>query len=162
MLSNPLPDDTLARIKELLAKDPHKINAELFCILRNNAEALISRLEAAEAKAAAAEAERDALWEDKDDAYRQRMHLVAALARLFPSGVRATNIEGWMPDWHGCVYIDLPTGQISYHYHTSQAHLFQELPPYTKPFDGHEKEDVHARLAALTANPKDTEDEHQP
>lgn len=56
MTPHPLPADTLARIKELLAKDPHKINAELFCILRNNAKALIYRLEAAEERAERAEA----------------------------------------------------------------------------------------------------------
>lgn len=95
--------------------------------------------------------------ESKDDAYRQRNHLVAALARLFDSGIRRTDIQGWNPEWHGCVYIDLPTGengcgppaQISYHYHDNQAPLFADLPPYTKPYDGHTKEDVHARLRAL-------------
>lgn len=86
---------------------------------------------------------------EKDEAYRQRNHLVAALASLFPSGIRATNIEGWEPDWHGCVFIDLPSGQISYHYHDSQAPLFADLPPYTKKWDGHDKETVHKRLAAI-------------
>jgi hypothetical protein len=94
-------------------------------------------------------ADRDAQKEAKDDAYRQRNCLVAALARLFPSGIRPTNIEGWEPDWHGCVYIDLPAGQISYHYHDSEAHLFFDLPPYDKEYDGHTKEMVHARLAAI-------------
>jgi hypothetical protein len=87
--------------------------------------------------------------EEKDEAYRQRNYLVAALARLFPSGIRATNIEGWDPEWHGCVYIDLPSGQISYHYHDSEAHLFAHLPPYTKEWDGHGKELVHNRLRLL-------------
>jgi len=107
------------------------------------------QLMAAEVRAEQAEAALAGAVEDKDEAYRQRNHLVAALARLFPSGVRATNIEGWSPDWHGCVYIDLPSGQISYHYHDSQAHLFAGLPPYDKPWDGHDKKNVHARLAAL-------------
>lgn len=88
---------------------------------------------------------------DKDEAYRQRNHLVAAMAHLFPSGIRATDIEGWEPDWNGCVYVDLPTGQISYHYHDSQASLFANLPPYTKPWDCHDKDVVHSRLAALEA-----------
>jgi hypothetical protein len=89
---------------------------------------------------------------DKDQAYLERNHLVAALARLYPSGIRATNIPDWSPDWHGCVYIDLPSGQISYHYHDSQAHLFVDLPLYTKEWDGHDKDVVHARLAALTTD----------
>jgi hypothetical protein len=87
--------------------------------------------------------------EEKNEAYRQRNHLVAALARIYPSGIRATNIEGWEPEWHGCVLIDLPSGQISYHYHDSHAHLFAGLPPYTKEWDGHDKDVVHARLGAL-------------
>jgi hypothetical protein len=87
--------------------------------------------------------------EEKVEAYRQRDHLVAALAHMFPSGIRATNIAGWDPEWHGCVLIDLPSGQISYHYHDREAGLFADLPPYDKPWDGHDKETVHARLAAL-------------
>jgi len=87
----------------------------------------------------------------KDQAYAERNHVVAAMARLFPSGTRRTDITGWSEDWHGCVYIDLPTGQISYHYHDSQAPLFADLPPYTKDYDGHDKDTVHKRLAALPA-----------
>ena len=89
-------------------------------------------------------------WEaEKDEAYRQRNVLVATLAHLYPSGIRRTNIEGWSEDWHGCVYIDLPTGQISYHYHDSQAYLFSDLPPYTNEWDGHDKEKVEYRLLSL-------------
>jgi len=87
--------------------------------------------------------------EEKDEAYRQRNHLVAALASMFPAGVRKTNLPGWDAEWHGCVYIDLPNGQISYHYHDREAHLFAALPAYEKAWDGHDKETVHARLAGL-------------
>jgi hypothetical protein len=94
--------------------------------------------------------------EEKNEAYRQRNHLVAVLARLFPSGIRATDLPGWDPEWHGCVYIDLPvvggTAQISYHYHDNESYLFANLPPYTKPYDGHDKEDVHRRLAGIGMN----------
>ncbi len=88
---------------------------------------------------------------EKDEAYRQRNHLVAALAHLYPSGVARTNIPGWSDDWHGCCFIDLPSGQISYHFHDSHAFLFEDLPPYTKPWDGHDKETVHARVKELAA-----------
>lgn len=83
---------------------------------------------------------------EKDEAYRQRNVLVSALARIYPSGVRRTAIEGWSEDWHGCVYIDLPAGQVSYHYHDSQAHLFIGLPAYTKEWDGHDKATAEQRL----------------
>jgi hypothetical protein len=78
--------------------------------------------------------------------YSERNHVVALLARLFPSGIRNTDIPGWDAEWHGCVYIDLPSGQISYHYHDSEAHLFDGLPPYTQDWDGHDKAAVHERL----------------
>lgn len=90
---------------------------------------------------------------EKDQAYLERNHVVAALARAFPSGIRETSIEGWNPEWNGCVYIDLPSGQISYHYHSSQAHLFQDLPAYTKMWDGHDKDQVHARLTSIGFGP---------
>lgn len=90
----------------------------------------------------------------KDAAYLERNRVVAALAKCFPSGIARTAIEGWSEDWHGCVYIDLPTGQVSWHFHDSQAYLFDGLPAYTKPWDGHSTEEKYRRLAALSAQPE--------
>lgn len=87
--------------------------------------------------------------ERKDGAYLERNQVVQALSKCFPAGVARTAIEGWSEDWHGCVYIDLPTGQVSWHFHDSQANLFEHLPPYTKPWDGHTTEEKYERLAAL-------------
>lgn len=87
-----------------------------------------------------------------DQAYHERNNLVAALARLFPSGTRRTAIAGWDKEWQGCVYIDLPTGQVSYHYHDKEAHLFADLPPYEREWDGHNKADVHDRLGRLKSS----------
>lgn len=97
----------------------------------------------------AARVKLDELRAQKDSAYLERNRLVAALAQCFPSGIRATAIEGWDPEWHGCVFIDLPSGQASWHYHTSHAFLFEGLPPYEKPWDGHSTEEKYARLRAL-------------
>lgn len=88
---------------------------------------------------------------DKDAAYLERNQAVAALASVFPAGIARTDIPGWLPEWHGCVYIDLPTGQASWHYHDSHAHLFAHLPPYAGKWDGHTTEEKYARLAALAA-----------
>lgn len=90
------------------------------------------------------------LRQRKDEAYRERNQVVAALAAMFPSGIARTDIPDWDPEWHGCVYIDLPTGQVSWHYHDSQAKLFEHLPPYTKDWDGHTTEVKYARLLLLT------------
>jgi hypothetical protein len=94
-----------------------------------------------------------AMEASKDAAYLERNQVVAALAKAFPSGTARTAIEGWTEDWHGCVYIDLPTGQASWHFHDSQAYLFADLPPYTGEWDGHSTEKKYARLAKLKALP---------
>lgn len=87
------------------------------------------------------------LREAKDGAYEERNRVVALLASVFPSGVRKTAIPGWEPEWHDCVYIDLPTGQASWHYHDSQAHLFAHLPPYRGEWDGHTTDVKYERVA---------------
>lgn len=84
-----------------------------------------------------------------DAVYLERNQVVAALAKCFPSGIARTAIEGWAPEWHGCVYIDLPTGQASWHYHDREAHLFEGLPPYAGQWDGHDTPEKYRRLAAL-------------
>lgn len=93
------------------------------------------------------------LKERKDGAYLERNQVVATLAKCFPSGIARTAIDGWDEEWHGCVYIDLPTGQVSWHYHDSHAHLFAGLPPYNRAWDGHSTEEKYQRLAALTPQP---------
>jgi hypothetical protein len=91
----------------------------------------------------------------KDAAYLERNQLVALLSKIFPAGKRKTAIEGWSEDWHGCVYIDLPTGQASWHYHDSQAHLFEHLPEYQGEYDGHTTEQKYQRIEGyVTPNPK--------
>lgn len=88
----------------------------------------------------------------KDAAYEERNRLVALLARLFPSGLAKTAIEGWSEDWHNCVYINLPTGQASWHIHDSQMFLFEGLPPYTGEWDGHTTEEKYDRIDKLVAD----------
>ena len=85
----------------------------------------------------------------KDGAYEERNRVVAALARLFPSGVTKTNIPGWDEEWHGCVYIDLPTGQVSWHFHDTQTYLFDGLPPYQGEWDGHDTPEKYRRVQAV-------------
>ena len=86
---------------------------------------------------------------DKDTAYNERNRLVALLAHLFPSGLAKTEIPGWEPEWINCVYLDLPTGQASWHYHDDDAPLFEGLPPYTKPWDGHTTAEKYRRIEKL-------------
>lgn len=106
---------------------------------------------ASEITALRAEVER--LRETKDGAYLERNRCVALIARMalamgLRAGLARTAIEGWSEDWHGCVYIDLPTGQCSWHFHDSQAHLFDGLPTYAGKWDGHTTPEKYGRVDA--------------
>lgn len=88
----------------------------------------------------------------KDGAYEERNRVVAALARAaLLLGYRAlrtrTAIEGWSDDWHGCIRIDLPTGQVSWHFHDSHAALFDWLPDGEMEWDGHTTPEKYERVA---------------
>lgn len=85
--------------------------------------------------------------ENTNNAYKERNQLVALLSTLFPSGKAKTAIEGWDEAWHGCVYIDFPWGQASWHYHTDDEWMFEHLPPYTKQWDGHTTDAKYAAIA---------------
>lgn len=84
-------------------------------------------------------------------AYCERNYLVAALSKFYPAGLVRTDIPDWDPEWHGCVIIDLPTGQASWHFHDDDADLFAHLGPYAGQWDGHTTVEKYARLAALEA-----------
>lgn len=88
-----------------------------------------------------------------DNAYYERNQVVAALAKVFPSGIAKTAIDGWDEAWHNCVYIDLPTGQVSWHYHNREAHLFEGLPKYKDSWDGHDTPEKYRRLNTLARTP---------
>ena len=85
--------------------------------------------------------------ENTNNAYKERNQLVALLSTLFPSGKAKTAIEGWDEAWHGCVYIEFPWGQASWHYHTDDEWMFEHLPQYTNQWDGHST-DVKYRAIA--------------
>lgn len=93
---------------------------------------------------------------EKDGAYEERNRCVALVARMaLLLGWEAcrcrTVIEGWSEDWHGCVRIELPTGQVSWHYHDSQAHLFEWLPEGEMEWDGHDTPEKYRRVGECAA-----------
>lgn len=102
----------------------------------------------------AKDAELARVREEKDGAYEERNRVVAALSKVFPAVRTRTDIEGWDPEWHGCVYIDLPTGQASWHFHDRDAWMFDHLPERHVEWDGHTTEEKYQRLASL--NPEDS------
>lgn len=89
------------------------------------------------------------LTEAKNKAYSERNQLIVLLTALYPSGIKRTDIPGWLEEWKNCVYIDTPTGQMSWHYHDKDKELFQHLPPYEKEWDGHTTEQKYQRFKKL-------------
>lgn len=127
---------------------------ELIQRMAHGALETAARAEATEQRASTLAARLAEVEAAKDGAYNERNQLVAALSRIYPSGLKQTDIPGWEPEWHGCVYIDTPAGQMSWHYHDRDAALFAGLPAYQGEWDGHSTDEKYARLAAL-AQPED-------
>ena len=74
------------------------------------------------------------------------VHLVRLLCEHYPSGV--SNIPG-LGDNCGTIFIDLPTGQISFNYHNPESHLFVGLPDYEGDWDLHTQKGAYARINEL-------------
>lgn len=111
---------------------------------------------------------------ERDAAYTERNCLVAALARMLPGeppcGPCATSgmagfcdhrrkgawlaehdptDAGWDPEWRTIVFIDGPTGQLSWHLHDSDVPLFDGLPRGPNSWDGHTTPEKYERVARL-------------
>ena len=108
--------------------------------------------------AAAALARRDAetrreAAKARDAAYAERDKLVCALSKLFPSSLERhpDTDTTWENDWRWIVFIDLPSGQATWHIHDSELGMFDHLPRFTgRKWDGHTTPEKYERLAALT------------
>lgn len=102
-----------------------------------------------------AEAERETEREraSKNGAYDERNRLVAVLASLFPSSLERHPDEDatWENDWRWIVFVDLPTGQATWHIHDSHLPLFDHVPRFVgRKWDGHNTEAKYKRIEAMT------------
>lgn len=88
-----------------------------------------------------------------DGAYTERNALAAALIRIGRYRcwcVNAPDAEGWY-----IVYADTPAGQVSWHVHPRDIHLFSTangVPLFSgeaEPWDGHTTEEKYRRIAIL-------------
>jgi hypothetical protein len=92
-----------------------------------------------------------------DNAYDERNRLVAALARFVVDGGRAWlgrhegDPDHWDPEWLNVVYVELPTGQCSWHVHDGDLPLFAFLQgrPALRPWDGHSTIEKYDRVDAF-------------
>lgn len=79
--------------------------------------------------------------------YRERAHLVALLAAMYPSCRGQDHLTPEYP----VIYIALPTGQVSWHISPSDLDLFGHVPPGTVLWDGHTTAEKHERIDQHTA-----------
>ncbi len=90
------------------------------------------------------------LQREKDDGYRERNKVVAALSRLFPAWLgRHEEDPNWGKEWMNIVFIKLPTGQVSWHLHDSDMQLFAHLEQGEEKWDGHTTEEKYERLLSI-------------
>lgn len=84
-------------------------------------------------------------------AYRERAHLVALLAAVYPSHIGRTDPAA--PDWTVAT-LQLPTGQAAWHIAADDEDLFQHVehdPEHAFEYDGHSTEEKYQRIRTLTA-----------
>lgn len=94
----------------------------------------------------------------KDAAYKERNALVCLLSKVFRSWLaRHDETDStWEDDWRWIVFIDLPTGQCTWHIHDSELENFAHLPVNGmndgKVWDGHTTEEKYKRVADMSPN----------
>ncbi len=90
-----------------------------------------------------------AMRAQKDAAYTERNRLVALLAALFPSSLERHPEEdtAWDPEWRWICFIDLPSGQASWHLHDAELPLFAHVPRNQgRVWDGHTTDEKYRRV----------------
>lgn len=83
-------------------------------------------------------------------AYRERAHLIALLAAIYPSDIGQTDPA--TPDWY-VVTVDLPTGQAAWHISPDDRDLFGHvdlLVSSSRPWDRHTTAEKYRRIDQLT------------
>lgn len=93
----------------------------------------------------------------KDAAYAERNKCVALIARMaialgLTAGLGKQHSEedkDWEADWRNIVFVDLPSGQVSWHIHDSDLPMFEFLGQYNGVWDGHTTEEKYS----LVLNP---------
>ncbi len=94
----------------------------------------------------------DELTRQKDGAYAERNRLVAVLTKLFPAymGKHPADDADWDPEWTNIVFLNIPSGQCTWHVHDSEMWMFKHLEfVETAKWDGHTTAEKYERLARL-------------
>lgn len=88
----------------------------------------------------------------RDAAYFERNQVVAWAARMsqalgYKVRVTKTVIHEWAPEWHNCIFIRTPAGQVSWHFHDRESELFAEFSRANVEWDGHSTPQKYERIA---------------
>jgi hypothetical protein len=82
--------------------------------------------------------------DQKENAYKERDICVALIARMaIALGLKAglgrhdENDQTWDKEWKNIIFVDLPSGQVSWHIHESELSFFDFLGDYQGNWDGH-------------------------
>lgn len=103
--------------------------------------------------------EYEAALVQKDAAYAERNKCVALVARMAIAmglaaglGRHEESDQSWDDDWRNIVFINLPSGQVSWHIHDSDLPMFEFLGQYDGQWDGHTTEEKYSRVLAAKFN----------
>jgi len=141
-----VPEATTAQLCERAVDRSDTVNT-LLAILEMNFDRPTSELLDAVKK----------LKADKEGAYKERNLCVALIAKFsvmlgYQVGLGRHEGWDWDDDWRTIVFIDLPTGQVSWHIHDSEVEMFNFLRLehtycyYPGKWDGHSTEEKYHRL----------------
>lgn len=114
--------------------------------LKNKVSALEAELLELQGKVAGLEAQKDGAYSERN----KILSLFAVLAWRFGwkvgVGLHPITDTTWEKDWRNILFINLPTGQASWHFHDSEKHLLSGLPDYHDKWDGHSTPEKYKRL----------------
>jgi hypothetical protein len=86
--------------------------------------------------------------------YKERNLCVALIADMalelgLTVGIKNHQGEEWEDDWRNVLFIELPTGQVSWHIHTSEMVNFLQIPKYEGIWDNHTTEEKYKRIVEM-------------
>lgn len=100
------------------------------------------------------------LERQKDAAYSERNQVLALLGRMAAAlgwktgvGYHLISDPTWEKDWRTILFVELPTGQASWHFHDSERHLLRGLPAYAEAWDGHSTPEKYERVRRALLEP---------
>lgn len=82
---------------------------------------------------------------ETDEVYHERDQLVALISKIFPSHIGKD--EEQKEGFKNVIYVQLPTGQCSWHIKDSELSLFKHLEHGKNNWDGHSTKEKYNRIA---------------